>query len=496
MADEFSKRHARIRSAKEAEWLRRGREGALRLFHKTARGVPAYKKFLKRNGVNPRSIRTISDFKLLPLVTKENYLRAYPLHELVPKGDLAERNMISASSGSSGVPFFLPRGTANTEEAAIIHELFLVDFFNIDKKRTLFVNTFAMGMWVAGTTTYESLERIAAKHPLTLVAPGIELEQVVSAVKSLGGFYDQVILAGYPPFIKDVIDAGTRQGVRWKDFSVRFLFAAESFSEDWRDEVHRMAGIPKNIFGSLNIYGTADALIVAHETPLSIAIRRAVTGHKSLHTRFFGGDLRVPTLAQYDPSMRYIEELPDSQIIFSAGSGIPLIRYDIGDRGNILGYEDIARMFAEEGVPLFKGKGEREKIQRGWHLPFVTIYGRDKMVASFYGLKIYPEHVRGALEKSAGNRFATGRFVMHTNMEKGRDQRFKVHVELHENVRADKKTARHIEELIFRNVQVMNSEYKRLVAAVGEKKARPLIVLHHYRSSALFDRAGKQRWKS
>ncbi len=476
--------------------MRRGERGALRLFHKTAQDVPAYKKFLKRNGVNPGSVRTIADFKLLPLVTKENYLRAYPLHELVPGGDLARTNMVSASSGSSGVPFFWPRGTANTEEAALVHERFLVDFFGIDKKRTLFVNTFAMGMWVAGTTTYESLERIAAKHPLTLVTPGIELEQVIGAVRSLGGFYDQVILAGYPPFIKDVIDAGAHQGVRWKDFSVRFLFAAESFSEDWRDEVHRMAGIPKGDFGSLNIYGTADALIVAHETPLSIAVRRAITGHKTLHTRFFGGDLRVPTLAQYDPTMRYIEELPDSQIIFSAGSGIPLIRYEIGDRGNILSYEDITRIFAEEGVSLFKRAESREKFQHGWHLPFVTIYGRDKMVASFYGLKIYPEHVRGALEKSAGNRFATGRFVMNTHMEKGRDQRFKIHVELHEHIRANTKVVRHIEELIFRNVQAMNSEYKRLVAAVGEKRARPLIVLHPYRSSALFDRAGKQRWKS
>ncbi len=495
MTDQLRKALHNLHNNSEYTWQKNGDFFALKLFHDTAKNVPAYKKFLKSHNISPNAIKDISTFKNeVPLVTKENYLKAYPLNELLPGGEIGGAQMISTSSGSTGIPFFWPRNTHNIEEAALIHELFLTEYFDISKKRTLFVNTFAMGMWVAGTTTFESIARIAPKYRMTMVTPGIDLEQILGIISVLGGNYEQVIIAGYPPFVKDIIDTGKERKIRWEKLNVRFLFAAESFSEEWREYILDAVGTKDHFNGSLNIYGTADALITAHETPLSILVRKLSTQSKNIHKRLFGDDMRIPTLAQWNPTMRYFEELADSKIIFSAASGIPLIRYDIGDTGNILHLSDVAYLLGSEGVDL-KKEVRRNKIERKmWNLPFVSIYGRDRMTASLYGLKIYPEHIRGALEGKTGNKYSTGRFVMMTKHDKNKNQYLEINTELRSKIPKNKKVTEHLQATILKQLRSVNSEFKRLHEAVGER-AIPKIVLHPHQTSTLFSRKGKQKWK-
>jgi len=66
----------------------------LKLFSEAAVRVPAYKDFLKQAGVNPKSVKTIADFKQLPLVDKKNYLTKYPLAELCWDGTLDHSRII------------------------------------------------------------------------------------------------------------------------------------------------------------------------------------------------------------------------------------------------------------------------------------------------------------------------------------------------------------------------------------------------------------------
>jgi phenylacetate-CoA ligase len=495
MANNFQKLQKDIHSVSGEEWQKRGEKAALRVFHNTAKTVPAYKKFLKKHRIDPASIKTIADFKKVPLMTKENYLRAYPLNELLPEGNIGAAQMISTSSGSTGVPYFWPRGDHQEAESSLIHELLLTEFFHIDSKRTLFVNTFAMGMWVAGTTTYDSVSRIAQKYRMTVITPGIEFEQILSAIERIGHHYEQIIIAGYPPFVKDVIDMGYERKIAWDKLSVRFLFAAESFSETWREHIHGMVKTKDPLSGSLNIYGTADALIVAHETPLSVLIRKLVTAHTKLHRTVFGRDHRIPTFAQYDPTRRYFEELPDSKLIFTSQSGIPLVRYDIGDTGNIFHFDDIARTLKEGGVDLRKEVSDKKLSTHIWNFPFVSIYGRDRMTTSLYGLKIYPEHIRGALEQRAIADHTSGRFVMSTKTDKKKNQYLELNIELHAKIKNSHHTAKHLSENIINHLRTVNGEYRRLHDALGER-AVPKIILHSHRSSALFSRQGKQQWKA
>ena len=56
------------------------------LFHRVAVSVPAYRAFLREHGVEPGEVRTFADFERLPLMTKENYHRRYPLPDRCRQG--------------------------------------------------------------------------------------------------------------------------------------------------------------------------------------------------------------------------------------------------------------------------------------------------------------------------------------------------------------------------------------------------------------------------
>ncbi len=61
------------------------------------------------------------------------------------------------------------------------------------------------------------------------------MAEIIRVVEELGPWFDQVVLAGYPPFVKNVIDAGLAAGVDWPAYRIKLILAGEVFSEEWRD---------------------------------------------------------------------------------------------------------------------------------------------------------------------------------------------------------------------------------------------------------------------
>ncbi|HEY0800521.1 MAG TPA: hypothetical protein VGD54_06735 [Steroidobacteraceae bacterium] len=51
----------------------------LELFRRTVQDVPAYQEFLTAQRVDPAAVKTYAEFARLPLLTKQNYMNAYPL---------------------------------------------------------------------------------------------------------------------------------------------------------------------------------------------------------------------------------------------------------------------------------------------------------------------------------------------------------------------------------------------------------------------------------
>ena len=124
-------------------------------------------------GVDAAQIRTEADFAQLPTVDKKNYISQYALSELSWDGRLAPAKSISMSSGSTGEPSFWPRGAEQDEISGSMFQAFYEGAFGTAAGTTLFINTFYLGIWMAGLEVYGSTQW-AAEHgnPIVTVAPG------------------------------------------------------------------------------------------------------------------------------------------------------------------------------------------------------------------------------------------------------------------------------------------------------------------------------------
>src|SRR5262249_23191690 len=150
--------------------------------------------FVDAHGIDPARVKTFEDFQALPLLTRENYLRRYPLAELCRGGELSNCDMVAVSSGSTGEPTFWPRSV--TDEMAITDgfEQVFRDSFGADRLRTLAVVCFALGTWVGGMYTASCCRHLAGRgYPITVITPGSNLEEILRVVTALGQHFEQVV---------------------------------------------------------------------------------------------------------------------------------------------------------------------------------------------------------------------------------------------------------------------------------------------------------------
>ncbi|MGW6442578.1 phenylacetate--CoA ligase family protein [Lentzea sp. NPDC055074] len=449
----------------------------LDLFQRTAATVPAYGKLLRENGIDPASITTFADFQRLPLLDKPSYHDRYPLPELCRDGKLENCDMIAVSSGSSGRPTIWPRGIEDELHVARRFEQVLVDGFHADERRTLAVVCFPLGTWVGGLFTQACVRHLAAKGcPITVVAPGNNKAEILRVLPELAPHFEQVVLLGYPPFVKDVVDTGLAEGVDWAAYRIKLVLAGEVFSEQWRDLVSRRAGIADPAADVASLYGTADSGVLGNETALSASVRRFFADHPD-HAREVFGDSRLPTLVQYDPASRFFE-VHDGTLVFTADGGIPLVRYRIADEGGVLGHAELLAYCARHGFTPPPGP----------ELPFVFLFGRSLFTVSFFGANVYPENVTVGLEQPGISDVVTGKFVIESVEDEDRDRRLRIIVETAPGATAD---AAAIAEAIKVQLLRLNSEYAHYVPA---ERQLPEVVLRPHGDPEHFPAGVKHRY--
>lgn len=445
-------------------------DDVLALFHDVVASVPAYPKFLTEQGVDPAEVRTFEDFQHLPMTSKANYQSRYPLPELCRGGRIGD--MIAVSSGSSGTPTIWPRSAG--DEVHITQRFEQVfRAFGADSRSTLAVICFPLGTWVGGLFTLACVRHLAAQgFPVTSVAPGNNKAEILRVLPELAPHFEQVVLLGYPPFVKDVVDSGSG----WDDHDVKMVFAGEVFSEEWRDLVASRGGVQDPVRGTASLYGTADAGVLGNETPQSVSIRRFLAGRPDLARELFG-DARLPTLVQYDPASRFFE-VHNGTLLFSGDNGVPLVRYHIADEGGVLTYQEMQEFCGRNGfVPV-----------DGPELPFVYVFGRSLFTVSFFGANIYPENVTVGLEQPGISDWVTGKFVLETYEDDDRDLRLRVTVELAKDKDGDPAAlAGSVRDQLLR----LNSEFAHYVPAerqlpevvlrlTGDPEYFPVGVKHRY----------------
>jgi len=390
---------------------------ALQLFHDAAERVPAYNDFLKRARINPAHIKTIKDFAGgVPITDAKNYIAAYPIAKRCWDGKLSRMQLIATSSGTTGEPKFWPRTGEQEREATRVHEWFLKMYFQIEKHSTLILIGYPMGVYVSGVATLLPVWLLAAskKYQMTVMSVGNNKAEILRAVRNLSDSYDQTILIGHPFFIKDLIEAGAEEGIAWADKNLGLMFCSGGFSEAWREYVAKRAGIKPSAMRIFNTYGSSEMLLMGYETPFTVGVRRVM----EKDVRFLNAltnEMIAPQLFQYDPSLRYIETVANKsvgkELVFTAATGAPLIRFNIHDRGDVYSLQ--------QTHDALRAHSYSHKIpQPEYRLPLVSLWGRTDDTLKFHAVNIYPEHVKAGLMDRQLLRMLTGKFVMRKRLGK------------------------------------------------------------------------------
>ena len=319
-----------------------------------------------------------------------------------------------------------------------------------------------------------------------MITPGNNKEEIFRVVTKLGPSFDQVVLLGYPPFLKDVVDAGRARGISWAELRVRIVTAGEVFSEEWRTLMAERLGSTDPVHDFASLYGTADAGVLGNETPLSVAVRRFLAARPDAARAIFGQD-RLPTLVQYDPMSRFFEARSTGALLFTGDNGVPLVRYGILDTGGVVPYDEMLAACARFGfdpLPLLPRGGARP-------LPFVYVFGRSDFTVSFYGANVFPENVTVGLEQPGIKEWVTGKFVMEVRSDADQDERLSIVVELAPGEGPSEArreaAARAIEAQLCR----LNSEYR---TYVPEGRRAPDVTLAPAGNPAWFPVGVKHRY--
>lgn len=466
---------------------------ALELFHKAAKSLPAYRAFLEAHEFDAEKVKSVEDFKTIPLSNKKNYLRKYPQEQLVWQDLTEEPILLCSTSGSTGEPYYFPRTDRLSEQYSFLIE----DYLSRSSRkgsRTLVILGFGMGVWIGGIITVRAFEIAGArmKTSISILPTGYHKAEIFKALRKLAPDYDQTILVGYPPFIKELVDEAEVEKINLEQLNIRLLFAAEAFTEKFRQYVCEKARVTNPLLDTLNIYGTAEIGAMAYETPLSIMIRQLAAGKSELFDDIFGQIEKTPTLAQYNPEFMEFEE-KDGEILLTGNNALPLIRYAVGDHGGVLSYQRMQNILEQNGIDInteARKFGIDETIQ--YH-PFVYVYERKDLSATLHGILIYPEYIKEALLDDRLNPFLSERFTMITKNDEKEDQYLEINLELQREVLESAELMTAAQSTIHEYMTKKSSEVAE-ISRTKDSKQLLKIVLWPKDQPPFFTPGIKQKW--
>ncbi len=473
--------------------MRAEKNHLLALFKRMAAEVPAYRKFLRENGVQRDAVRTMKDLASVPAVTKKNYLQKNAPHDLLWNGSTRSPHVLTSTSGSTGKPTYFARSHEVDEHSSFVHELIFRTSTLKEDKSTLVIVCFGMGVWIGGLITYQAFELMGRRgYPISILTPGINKAEILKALTDLAPQYEQIVLAGYPPFLKDVIDEALAQGITFANHRMMLLFAAEAFTENFRDHLAKKVGIENPLTDAINIYGSADIGTMAFETPFSILARRLAMKDDKLFADIFGDITKTPTFAQYIPDFVSFEA-PNGEILISGDSALPLMRYSIGDHGGVYTFRELVERYKAHDIDLLKEAQAAGIRKHVYELPFVYVFERIDLATTLYGLQVYPETVKEVLLKKHFVDHLTGKLTLITKFDDNQDQYLEINLEQRPKKEVGKAFASELLAEIIKSLREKNSEFRELSNFLG-KRAEPKLVFWPYEDPLYFKPGIKQPW--
>ncbi len=475
-------------------WEKVQREQSLNIFQKASRMVPAYKVFIEQNNINPNGIVKYEDFLSLPTISKSNYLKVFPRQDLLYHNISLPPSVFTSTSGSTGKPFYFLRNYLVDLRCSVLMEEFIRQG-NKKMPNTLVIVCFGMGVWIGGLITFRAFDMLSRRNnfPISIITPGINKKEIIGILEELTDEYDQIVFAGYPPLIKDIIDESERLQLPFLlTKKIKIKFAAEAISEGLREYLAVKTNMKNMYIDTVNVYGSADIGAMAVESTTSILIKKLLQSNKKAFKDIFTITNKIPTLAQYNPNFVSFEAV-NGNVLLTSDNILPLIRYEIGDRGGVFSYDELEKKLQNYGIDI---RSEARKLKIDEYIskqPFVYIYERDDLSTTLYGLSIYPEWIRNAMYHATPQKHITGKFTIITQFDKGNNQYLELNIELKKDGAVSEELMYLIKNLVIASLKESSSEYCELVNHVKER-AHPRIKFWPYEDLLHFQPGIKQKW--
>jgi len=368
------------------------------MFRRSARLVPAYKKFLEHHNINPSEIKKIGDFdRLVPHTTKENYIKAYSLADRCTYGEFPHNGSFEESSGTSGVPTLWVRSQQEEKYTAALTKASLLHMYEFRKEdKCIAINCFMLGGWSGGLRFASRISAIASVRNI-----GPYPRKVVDCIRDIGNSYT-FLIAGYPPFIVELVEYGKNlENFDWKNYRINIFAGGEGFVEEWRDFISSQLRKGALIFSD---YGAIDLDVgISVETPFTVALRKLLKDDEKLRHEILLSQRLPCFIGQCSPQQFYVREaiskdgMKELEItVMNIKSVSPNIKYVIGDEGGIIRFQEICKMLNKRGYSV-------EKIRQDFNIPAVIpfpviyLFGRKDRTVSIDGAMISPSEVSRAI---------------------------------------------------------------------------------------------------
>jgi phenylacetate-CoA ligase len=222
----------------------------------------------------------------------------------------------------------------------------------------------------------------------------------------------------------------------------------------------------RKVYGS---YGASDLEInIAAENDFTIALRRALASDAQLRVALTWPDEQLPMVFQYSPLDYYVESNPEGELVVTLlrpTNVSPRVRYNIHDRGHVLRFPELERRLAGLGrSPDEFGGGSRTD------LPLLFHYGRADQAVAFYGSKVTPADVEGAVFSIPELAGCVDSFALLVYEDENVDKRLTIALELSEGKSAPQ-AADSLRDAFLSRLKDANQDYReaaRFIPAGGE----------------------------
>ena len=284
-------------------------------------------------------------------------------------------------------------------------------------------------------------------------------DAVLGTVK-LSKYFEQVILVGYPPFVRNVLDELKSQGYDFSSVKFHIIVGGEGFPEEWRDYVLGILNggildLEKNLIASA--YGAADAgFDIGYEVPLTIFLRREMRKNKELATDILGDNYPyIPHLFQFNPLKNWIESV-NGELCFTTDTPIALVRYNIHDKGGVIWPDKL-----DEILSKYYDINQLKKEYKPYRFPLVYLYGRSDGVVTVSGANVYLENLKQIFTLDFINKYdLTVRFFTYLSYDNKARPLFNIICECNaENVTKDSKKIEEFRNEFVSELSSINSEF-------------------------------------